>query len=120
MKVILMIMLILASISCTIEAEIPEIEIPPIENSMTITIDPADIPFPVLSEGESEENRGQSNPPCTFQLMPEYPEGYISWCGVNCCEWMFPDTNGYCSEKWCLSLSDTCGWSLDSWDCNSY
>ena len=89
-----------------INVDVPPIEVPPptVENLIIVTPESTD----VITHTDSE---------CTFQPLPDYPEGYISSCIVNCCTWTFPESNGACEEKWCLNLSDNCGWYLESWEC---
>jgi len=89
-----------------VDAEVPPIEVPPptVENL-------------IVTSGGEDCVEEKNDSPCEFQSMPNYPEGYISSCVVNCCTWVFPEPDGACEEKWCLDLEASCGWTLDSWLC---
>ena len=117
--------------SCTLEVPVDEIEIPPVENNTTIVVtlpDGLSVALPLDAPADAQDSEEDL---CEFQEMPNYQTygGEILYCtGIvnrgdddkTCCVWGFPESTKICEEKWCLSLSNKCGWEMVSWDCHSY
>jgi hypothetical protein len=121
---------LMASLACTIEVPVDEIEIPPIENQTTIILN---WPDGLVMTQEAADVQESDAALCEYQPMPDYPleKGYIIYCtgaahenrvqpDKTCCTWAFPEREQVCEEKWCEEENDPCGWQLISWECHSY